>query len=269
MANEQNGKQRRRRQGISRQKELASKPTHTVLWAADHELFLQIAKRKNLNPSQFLREIVHDWAVTARLSGQAKDTMEMAGPIRKLHQQIIADEIAPIKAALATITERLGTQPLPAALPEAQPQFLTPPESQAVPVLSATADTALASSDTQPSTQNSALLLLLQRLADELEANKVELGQLRAFAISIYLLSGQNFAATWATLDFVQRYMVEPAMRFDPAHAHDPQEAIANAIRIHRDDARQEGLQMVDRMSVEFKYPEDFEMYLIVPEDLQ
>ncbi len=234
-------KRRRRSQSISHKKELAREVTGTLLWAADHALFHEFVGRRRTTPAELLRDIVHDWAVTIRVSGQAKDTMELAGPVRKLHQQIIAEQLTPINAALAAILDFLKTG--------------------SIPLPSANADTALVPSDNQ----DSALLTLLQGLAEELENTKEELARLRAFAAAHYMLSGQNFAATWATLDFIQRYIAEPILRNDPAHNKDSFQASL----AHRDDARLEGLQMVEQMSLEFHYPDEYQLILINPSEDQ
>src|SRR6185503_21333374 len=55
----------------------------TRLWSADDKLFQEIVGRRRTKPAILLREIVHDWAVTFRLSGQAKDPNELPGPLRK------------------------------------------------------------------------------------------------------------------------------------------------------------------------------------------
>jgi len=241
MANQEPTKRRRRSQSISYKKELAREVTGTLLWAADHALFHEFVGRRRTTPAELLRDIVHDWAVTIRVSGQAKDTMELAGPVRKLHQQIIAEQLTPVNAALAAIIELLKTG--------------------SIPLPSANADTALVPSDNQ----DSALLILLQRLAEELKNTKEELARLRAFAAAHYMLSGQNFAATWATLDFIQRYIAEPILRTDPAHNKDSFQASLT----HRDDARLEGLQMVEQMSLEFHYPDEYQLILINPSEDQ
>ena len=240
MANQEPTKRRRRSQSISYKKELAREVTGTLLWAADHGLFHEFVGRRHTTPAELLRDIVHDWAVTIRVSGQAKDTMELAGPVRKLHQQIIAEQLTPVNAALAAILDFLKTG--------------------SIPLPSANADTALV-----PSDNDSALLTLLQRLAEELKNTKEELARLRAFAAAHYMLSSQNFAATWATLDFIQRYIAEPILRNDPAHNKDSFQASLT----HRDDARLEGLQMVEQMSLEFHYPDEYQLILINPSEDQ
>ena len=241
MAKEEFPKHTRRRLGISRKKEISKAVTATKLWIADQQIFNEFVGRRHTTPAQLLRDIVHDWAVTIRVSGQAKDTIEFAGPIRKLHQQIIAEELAPLSTTLTIILELLNSS-----------RLATP---------SANADTSLVPSDQQ----DSALLTILQRLADESETRKEELGRLRAFAVAHYMLSGQNFAATWAGLDFIQRYIAEPILRADPAHIKDSFQASIT----HRDDARLEGLQMVEQMSLEFHYPDEYQLILINPSEVQ
>jgi len=236
------GKRRRRRApSIAYKKELARETTGTSLWAADHALFHEIVGRRHTTPAELLREIVHNWAVTIRVSGQAKDTLEMAGPVRKLHQQIISEQLAPVQDALAKIMQRLST-PVP-------------------PQLSPNANTSLVPAEHQ----DSALLNLLQTLAKELKVTREELALLKAFAAAHYMLSGQSFGATWATLDFMQRYIVSPVLKSDPSHKADHFQASIT----HRDDARLEGLQMVEQMCLSFNYPAEYPLVLIKPEEDQ
>jgi hypothetical protein len=234
-------RRRRRTPSIAYKKELAPDTTGANLWSADHALFHEFAGRRKIKPAELLREIVHNWAVTIRVSGQAKDSIEMAGPVRKLHQQIISEELAPVREALAEIANQLSTPST--AQPSANGDTLIPVVEH----------------------RDSILLSSLQNLAEELKATKEELRILRGFAIAHYMLSSQSFAATWATLDFLQRYIVEPTLKKDPAHQKDSFQASIT----HRDDARLEGLQMVEQMCLEFQYPGEYSMVLIRPEESQ
>ncbi len=219
---------RRRRSGVSRKKQLSKRATGTKLWLADEQVFDEFVRRKHTIPGQLLREIVHEWATTMRVSGQAKDTMDAAAPIRKLHQQIIAEEIGPLRDTLATILGLLSDEDSPRVLANAN-------------------------------TPDSTLLLLLEKLAEELKATKEELALLRAFATAHYLLSGQSFATTWSVLNLLQRYLVEPTIKRIPEHAQ-------NSLQIatdEREDGRREGLTLVEQMNIEFGYPERYEKILI------
>ena len=89
-------------------KEFAGDIVATKLWAADNDLFNEFVGRKRTTPAALLREIVHEWAMTVRVSGKARDSLEMAGPIRRLHEQIIADQLAPVNDALANILHQLS-----------------------------------------------------------------------------------------------------------------------------------------------------------------
>jgi hypothetical protein len=224
-------KPRRRRSRVSRKRQISKRPTGSKLWVADEQIFDEFVKRKHTTPAELLRTIVHEWATTMRVSGQAKDTTDAAAPIRKLHQQIIAEEIAPLRDSLAAIQA-----------------LFTDENSPWVLAISNTPD--------------SAMLAMLQTLAEELKATKEELATLRAFATAHYLLSGQSFATTWAVLNFLQRYLVEPTLKRD---SKQPQKALEIATT-ERDDARREGLTLVEQMNIEFGYPERYESILITPE---
>lgn len=227
MSSRDSGERRRRRTGVSRRKQLSKRTTGTKLWLADEQLLEELAGRKEKSPSQLLREIVHEWATTKRVSGQARDAIDAAGPIQKLHRQIIAEEIAPLRETLSTI---LG--------------LVSDEVSSRV---SATANT-----------PDSTLLLLIEKLTEELKANKEELRVLRAFATAHYLLSGQSFANTWSVLSFLQRYLVVPTLQRDPARAKDSLQIATT----ERDDARRQGLTLVEQLNTEL----DIENALLNPE---
>ena len=221
---------RRRRTGVSRRKQLSKHSTSTKLWLADEEVLQEIARRKETNPGQLLREIVQQWATTMRVSGQAKNTTDAAGPIQKLHRQIVAEEIAPLRETLSTILGLLSDQ-----------------LSSSVSAISNTPD--------------STLLLLIEKLTKELNATKEELRMLRAFAIAQHRLSGQSFAVAWAALKFLQHYLVEPTLEGNPANEKDTQQIVS----AESDNLRQEALDLIERMENEFGYPQPYETILIVP----
>jgi hypothetical protein len=228
-----------RRSDVSPRKQISKLVTSAKLWTADEKVFHEFVSRRSTTPAILLREIVHDWAVSMRVSGKTTDTTPNAGPIRKLHEQILSEQLTPVTNILTTILELLnGSNPTR---------------------LSLDSDTSIV-----PSTnQDSALLTILQRLAEELQTTQQELTQLKAFAAAHYMLSGQHFSATWATLDFILRYVAEPLLRKDPDHAKDSFQASL----IHRDDARKEGLQMVEQMSLAFHYPQEYKLVLVNPSE--
>jgi hypothetical protein len=199
----------------------------------------EIARKEHTTPAEVLRDIVHEWTAKKRLSGLTADTQELAGPIRKMHEQLLAEQLAPVKTALATIMDLFKTRPIPALTVDSQ---------------TATAPSAY---------RDSNLLPLLQRLANELGTTREQLTQLKAFAAAHYMLSGQHFSVAWANLDFILRYMAEPLLRNDPAHTQDSFQASL----IDRDDARKEGLQMVEQMSLAFHYPQEYKLVLVNPPD--
>jgi hypothetical protein len=234
MSDGQPPKRRRRSLSISRRRALSRGTTGTKLWVADEPVFNEFVRRRGTTSAELLRDIVHDWAITKRVSGQATDTLELAGPIRKLHQVILAEQLTPVHAALATIIDTLNTRSFPV-----------------------NSTTAFATTDNQ----DSALLAILKRLSDELETSKKELAKLRAFAAAHFMLAGQTFAAAWATLDFFLRYIAEPTLRNDPNHSQDSFEASVT----YREYARKEGLLMVEQMSFAFQYPEEYTPVLFCP----
>ena len=230
MPSKDSGERRRRRTGVSRKKQLSKHTTGTRLWLADEQVLHDFASRKGKNPGQLLREIVHEWATTIRVSGQARDTIDAAGPIQKLHRQIIAEEVTPLRETLSTILGLLSDE---------------------------FSSKVLANTNTPDST----LLLLIEKLTAELNATKEELQALRAFAIADHRLSGQNFSAAWAVLKLLQHYLVIPTLQRDPARAKDAQQIVAT----ESDDLRLEAQDLIVQMENEFGYPAPYEIILIAP----
>src|SRR5690349_13703159 len=100
MSSKDSGERRLRRTGVSRKKQLSKHCTSAKLWLADEQVLQEIVTRKKTSPGQLLRDIVHQWAITMRVSGQARETTD-AGPIQKLHRQIITEEMAPLCETLS------------------------------------------------------------------------------------------------------------------------------------------------------------------------
>lgn len=217
-------------------KEQVNKTVGTKLWAADYKLFHEIVGRRRTKPAILLREIVHDWAVAFRLSGQAKDPNELAGPIRKLHEQILAEQLRPLSETLATILSQTST--------------LSHSEK------SANIDTNLATLR-QP---DSEMFSLLQSLSEELASTKKQLAELRAFAVAHYVLSGQSFSVIWAILKFTQ-YLSERFLMTQPEFKTNYQKVATT----RRDEARSDGLELVQRMSLKLGYPDQFQLILFDP----
>src|ERR1051326_5993072 len=145
-------------------KELAAEIVGTKLWAADDALFREFVGRKRTTAAALLREIVHQWAMTIRVSGKAQDSLEMAGPIRQLHEHIIAAQLAPVNRTLSIILEQIST--VPAA--------------------------------------NTSIVDLVERMGEDLANTKEEVARLKTLLVPQYLLATQTFANTWAALQLIQ-----------------------------------------------------------------
>jgi hypothetical protein len=150
-------------------KEFAAEIVGTKLWAADDALFHEFVGRRRTTPAALLREIVHEWAMTIRVSGKAQDSLEMAGPIRQLHEQIIAAQLAPVNHTLSIILEQISPGP------EA----------------------------------NTSIADLVERIGEDLANTKEEVARLKTLLIPHYMLATQAFANTWAALQLIQSYLSE------------------------------------------------------------
>ena len=162
-------------------KEFAAEIVGTKLWAADDALFHEFVGRKRTTPAALLREIVHQWAMTIRVSGKAQDSLEMAGPIRQLHDQIIAAQLAPVNHTLSIIREQISTGPA----------------------------------------ANTSIADLVERIVEDLTNTKEEVARLKTLLVPHYLLATQAFANTWAALQLIQSYLPEQSSGEAPEDAEE------------------------------------------------
>src|ERR1041384_2286310 len=225
-------------------KERSDETVSTRLWAADEALFFETVNRRHITPAELLRQIVHEWAITMRLSGQNTDQPETAGPIRKLQEQILAEQLEPINEALATICRKLN-----------------------VPLL-ANVNTPLSISNTQDgadpaSDVNSVLLGLMRRVTEDMETALEKLSRLKMFTIAHYNLSTQTFAANWAILDFILRDLVEPRLQTDPEYKDDA----SNTALVEGKESWHRALQIAKDLSFQLRASELF--YYLMPGHLR
>jgi hypothetical protein len=224
-------------------KERSDETVSTRLWAADEALFFETVNRRHTTPAELLRQIVHEWAITMRLSGHNTDQPETAGPIRKLQEQILAEQLEPINEALATICRKLN-----------------------VPLL-ANVNTPLSIANTQDgadpaSDVNSVLLGLMRRVTEDMETTLQKLSRLKMSTIAHYNLSAQMFAANWTVLDFIRRDLVEPRLQTLPEYKDD---ASDNALVEAKENWNQ-ALEIVKNLALHFHSSELF--YYVIPSRL-
>ncbi len=221
-------------------KERSSETVSTRLWEADDALFFETVNRRHTNPAELLRQIVHEWAITMRLSGQNTDQPETAGPIRKLQEQILAEQLEPINELLATICHRLN-----------------------VP-LSANANTHLVHANTQDAADpasdvDSVLLGLMRRVTEDMDTTLQKLSRLKMSTIAHYNLSAQIFAANWTVLDFIRRDVVEPRLQTDPQYKDDA----SNTALVEAKENWNQALAIVKNLAFHFRSSELF--YDVLP----
>lgn len=84
MADETSSTKKKKKRSPFGKRQLATEATGTKLWAPDKQLFEEIAKKRKITPGEFLREIVHQWAIRTRL---APDTEEGTQEIALLKMQ--------------------------------------------------------------------------------------------------------------------------------------------------------------------------------------
>jgi len=216
-------------------KKQSKRTVATKLWIADDKLFHEVAARRDANPAELLRDIVHDWAVTFRLSRQAADTNEIEAPARKLDEQILADHLRPLSETVTQILSHITT-------------FF---DSQRFP-----------KSDCNPPSvsQPGSGTFSFQSMTTQLAGMNEQLAALRAFAIAQYMLSGETFINTWAALSF-GRYIAEQFLRAEFKNNYEDES------KTRRDEARLDALEWLKQMTLALGYPAPFKPILWTPPD--
>jgi hypothetical protein len=214
-------------------KKQAKRTVATHLWLADDKLFHEIAARRDDNPAELLREIVHDWAVTFRLSRQLPDGNALAAPPRQVNEQILADQLRPVNEILARILS----------------QVTPPSDSQKSPQ----------ADDNSSSISHSVSgAFSIQSLTSQLAVMNEQLSALKAFAVTHYMLSGQIFINTWAVLYF-SRYIAERYLMTEFKTNYEKEATT------RRDEARLDALEWLKQMTLELGYPAPFKPILWTP----
>src|SRR5258706_10357709 len=94
-------KKKRKRRSPFTKRLLSQDATSTHLWVPDKRLFDEITKKRRTTPSELLRDIVHQWALTKKL---ARDTKEGQQKIDLINLQRETKEKVD---ELSTLIERL------------------------------------------------------------------------------------------------------------------------------------------------------------------
>lgn len=216
-------------------KKQSKRTVATHLWVADDKLFHEIAARRDDSPAEFLREIVHDWAVTFRLSRQGTNATELEAPARKVDEHILADHLRPLNETLARILSLI-------TIPSDSPNF---PKADC---------------NSAPISQPDSGTLAIQSFTELLAGMTEQLTALRAFAMAHYMISGQNFINTWATLYF-SRHIAE---RFLMTEFKDNYEDEA---KTRRDETRLDALELLKQVTLQLGYPAPFKPILWTPRE--
>jgi hypothetical protein len=216
-------------------KKQSKRSVATKLWLADDKLFHEIASRRDIKPALLLRDIVHDWAVTFRLSPQAANASELEVPVKKFDEQILAEQLRPINQTLATILSQITG-------------------------LSNSHNSPHTDSNLTPQAQPNLGTISPPTVTAELANIQEQLATLSAFAVAHYMISGQTFINTWAVLQFSQ-YIAERFLIPEFKNNHQKEATT------RRDEARLDALELLQRMSLELGYPASFKPILWTPSE--
>ncbi len=119
----------RRRQSRKRgpaKRKVAGHVTSTKLWLMDLATFDDERVRKRISTARLLREIVHSWAVTRRLSGELTDVLEAV--VGRTQERIIADQMAPLTKSILLVLDQVTALSISERIPQteqASPQVTT------------------------------------------------------------------------------------------------------------------------------------------------
>lgn len=244
--------------------DLSNRQINTHLPIPDQAVFDAERKARWPTDAHLLRHIVHEWAKKKRLA--TGDSKEQESTIKEIYETTVSEQLEPVKKSISAILERLDqlTDPSqPAATSETR---LTTTAGKTAPIDAIQLLELLHRFSNDISGTQKRLSELAQILTstatqhgEQLSLSKVMMKHLLDLNKSHYHLSGQSFAAIWSALDFIQRYVVEPHLQ--TLGKTDPYEAS----KIHRDEARKEGLQLVIEMCHLFKFPSSMDLTLISP----
>jgi hypothetical protein len=256
---------RRRKRGIGRDRKLSAKQINTQLFVPDQHEFDKAKVANACSDAELIRLIVHEWAIKKRLDGRASDDVEMR--VRKVHEKIVTEQVGPVRQTLELALEHLKIVTDFIASPNGDTRHSGQSYSTIPDISQKGADDILSSILSELSAVRRDINLLTESAVagdsqgKQASPDQLEIQHLAMISRANYMLSGQCFTAIWAALDFVQRYLAEPTLKADPNHKEDPYQAAA----IQLNDARKEGLEMVLKMSEEFRFPYSFPMVLIAP----
>lgn len=235
MPSKPSSKKTRTKAVITNPKKQSKRSVATKLWMADDKLFHEIASRRDIKPALLLRDIVHDWAVTVRLSPQSANASELEVPVKKFDEQILAEQLRPISETLATILSQITG-------------------------LSDSHNFPHTDSNLAPQSHPNLGTISLPTVTAELANIQEQLATLRAFAVAHYMISGQTFINTWAVLQFSQ-YIAERFLIPEFKNNHQKEATT------RRDEARLDALELLQRMSLELGYPGSFKPILWTPSE--
>jgi hypothetical protein len=242
---------------------LSPKQINTQLFAQDQKEFDRIREKNGCSEAELVRRIVHERIKRWRLQNRDSGDLEMS--LEETYENSLVKQIEPLKEAVGNLqtlvnsmSEMLAARsalqhPNDAAETDSKDELQGKLQGLLELVRSEFSSTHQALSQT---TQK--LLLSTTEQGERLSLNEALLERLTTVCKANYFLTGQTFATGWATLDFVQRYIVEPMLENTKPDPYE--EAITQ-----RDAVRKEGVQMVVKMSEEYKFPGTLIVKICVP----
>lgn len=249
-------------------RELSPRQINTQLFIQDQKEFDRAKNQNECSEAEMIRRIVHQWSKRQRLGKEDADDLETR--IRKAHEAAVAEQVGLIKeeirnllAALGSITEMIAAGDVSRRLGRDTEPDSSLAEIEAQSSLKDTLErlqNELYNTRREMSEAIGQILSLAAQQGEKMTLQEAFLERLTAMSKANYLLTGQTFAAGWAALDFVQRFVVEPVLKTMRSDSYE-------AAVMHRDDARKEGLELVVTMCKEFRFPGTLMMRLYSPSE--
>lgn len=224
----------------SKKRKLAVPSSTTKLYADNYRDVAAMMREQSKSESEVIREIVSDWYRMKKIQALGKDQTE--DPVRRIYERVIDERINPLTDSINELKSAIKN------LPKSQ-----------------TSAGSITSTE-QPSEANNELQTAITELRELLEKTSYDVSESSETQISMLddLLRGykalhgigcETFASAWSAVDFLVRYLVEPALKSQVASLSEAEEISTD----ERRNLRQDSLRKIADMEAFLHLPENYE----------
>jgi hypothetical protein len=224
----------------NKKRKLCKQTSGTKLYQDDHKEVVKICDRNQQTEGEVIRKIVSDWLRGKRVEALGRNQVE--DPVRRIYERVIDERINPLTNSINELKAAIKNLPKSGSSPGSIP------------------------STEQPATQSSELQPLLAELRELLEKTSHDVSESSETQISMLddLLRGykalhgigcETFASAWSAVDFLIRYLVEPALKSQVTSLSEAEEISTD----ERRNLRQDSLRKIADMEAFLRLPENYE----------